>query len=113
VRELLQIAKKTGARQYKRDAHFLLYQLFDYYNSRESAYYHIRQYTILKDSIDKDMSAQKLAFYKIKSERENSQSKINTLNDEKKLQYQKLEQAAQQKNFLKAGIVAILLIAVL
>ena len=111
-RELLQIANETGARQYSRDAHFLLYELFEQVQNQDSAYRHLQQYTVLKDSVDLDLSAQKLAFYKRKSEREQAQSKINTLNDEKKLQQQKLEQTSLQKNFLTAGSIALLLIAV-
>ena len=111
--ELFQFASQAGARQYIRDGHLLLFELYNQLQIQDSAYYHLRQYTVVKDSIDLELSAQKLAFYKIKSEREQTQSKINTLNDEKKLQHQKLKQTAQQKNFLIAGIVAILLIAAL
>ena len=112
VRELLQIANETGARQFSRDAHLLLSEIFGHLHKQDSAYSHLRQYTILKDSIDLDLSAQKLAFYKTKSEREQAQSKISALNDEKKLQQQRIKQTAQQKNFLIVGIIAVLLIAV-
>jgi tetratricopeptide (TPR) repeat protein len=110
--ELLQTARETGARQHIRDSHFLLYELFDHFKKKDSAYHHLQQYTALKDSLDLDLSAQKLAFYKTKSERELAQSSITTLNDEKKLQHQKLQQAAQQKKVFIAGIIALLLIGI-
>jgi len=73
----------------------------------------LQKYMALKDTIDKDLSAQKLAFYKIRSEKEKDQSRINLLNDEKKLQQQQLNQSAQQKNFLIAGIAALCLIGII
>ncbi len=104
LQELLKLAKQTGTRQFALHANFQMYQLFDHLKNKDSAYSHLQQYVLLKDSIDLDLSTQKLAFYKIKSEREQSQARINDLNDEKKLQRQQLEQTAQQKNFLIAGI---------
>ncbi len=113
VQELLQIANETGARQYSRDAHFLHSELFEHLQKQDSAYSHLRQYTVLKDSIDLNLSAQKLAFYKTKSEREQAQSRFNILHEEKKLQQQQLKQTAQQKNLLIAGIAVLLLIGVI
>ena len=112
AQNLLLMANETGARQFIRDAHFLLYELFEHLHNKDSAYLHLKKYTTTKDSIDLDLSAQKLAFYKTKSEREQAQSRINNLNDERKLQQQKLKQTALQKKFLIAGIILILLIAV-
>jgi hypothetical protein len=109
AKEVLQIAQQTGARQYIRDAHFLLYQLMLQSGKKDSAFFHLQQYTLIRDTIDKDLSAQKLAFYKIKSEKEKDLYSINLLKEEKKLQHQKLRQTAQQKNFLIAGVCALLL----
>ena len=108
-----QMANETGARQYIRDAHLLLYQLFEQMQKKDSAYAHLQQYTILKDSIDLDLAAQKLLLYKVRSEKElKAQTRINVINEEKKLQQQQLKQTAQQKNFLIVGSIALLLIAV-
>ncbi len=110
--DLLQMADKTGARQFARDAHFVLYKAFNHLQKRDSAYVHLEKYTFLKDSVDMDLSYQKLAFNKTKSEREQAESRINVLNEEKKLQQQQLQQTAQEKNFLIIGIIAVVLIAV-
>jgi tetratricopeptide (TPR) repeat protein len=112
ARELLKTAAKTGARQNTRDGHYMLYQLFAESGNRDSAFKHLQKYTTLKDIIDKDLSAQKLAFYKIKSEKEKDQGRINLLNEEKKLQQLRINQTAQQKKFLIAGIAALCLISV-
>jgi hypothetical protein len=62
------------------------------------------KYIILKDSIDLDLSSQKLAFYKIKSEREQAQSRINILNDEKKLQHQSCNKLPAKEFFLSQAL---------
>jgi tetratricopeptide (TPR) repeat protein len=111
ARELLQTAAKTGARQNTRDGHFILYQLFALAGNQDSAFKHLQNYTTLKDAIDKDLSAQKLAFYKIKSEKEKDQARIDLLNEEKKLQHQQLRQTATQKKFLIAGIAALCMVS--
>ncbi len=113
ARQLLQTAQETGARQYIRDGHFLLYKLFVHSGKQDSSLSHLEKYTALKDTIDKDLSAQKLAFYKIRSEKEKDQSRINLLNEEKKLQQQQLNQTAQQKKFLITGIIALGLIGII
>ena len=110
AQELLRLAKEKEARQYIKDAHFLLFQLFDPDN-KDSAYFHLQQYIVLKDSIDKDLSAQKLAFYKTKDEREKALSGISLLHEEKKIQQFQLKQSAQQKVILASGIGLLLLIS--
>ena len=112
AQELLLMATEKGARQFVRDSHLLLYKLFDILHNKDSAYIHLKNYTTIKDSIDLDLAVQKLAVYKTKSEREQAQSRINALNNEKKLQQQKLQQASQQKFFLITGIFSLLLIGV-
>lgn len=113
ARELLQEAEETGARQYIRDGHFLLYELFVQSGKQDSSFSHLQKYAVLKDTIDKDLSAQKLAFYKIRSEKEKDQSRINLLNDDKKLQQQQLNQSILEKKFLMAGIAAFGLIGII
>ena len=113
ARELSQMANATEARQCIRDAHLLLYQLFEQKQKKDSAYAHLQQYIILKDSIDLDLAARKLLLYKVRSKKElEAQTRISVINEEKKLQQQQLKQSAQQKNFLIAGSIALLLIAV-
>lgn len=112
ARELLTTAAKTGARQNTRDGHFILYQLFAQTGNRDSAFRHLQKYTMLKDTIDKDLSAQKLAFYKIRSEKEKDQARIDVLNEEKKLQFQQLKQTAMQKKFLIAGVAALCVLGI-
>ncbi|HYH16822.1 MAG TPA: hypothetical protein VD794_16435, partial [Flavisolibacter sp.] len=104
--ELLQLAYRSGARQYIRDGHLLLYQLL-VTTSQQIAFIHLQKYTTLKDTLDKDLSVQQLAFYKISAEKEKAQNRINLLNEEKKLQQQVIKQTTLQNNFLMAGIIAV------
>jgi tetratricopeptide (TPR) repeat protein len=86
ARNLLRIAKETGARQYIRDAHATLYKLFDAKQKSDSAYYHLRLYTTLKETIDADQAEQKLAFFRSEIETEKAQAGIDRLTREKQLQ---------------------------
>jgi hypothetical protein len=113
ARALSQIANETGARQMMRDAHFLLYQIFAHLQKTDSAFVHLQKYTTIKDSIDRDLSQQKLAFYTIKSEREQAQSRINLLDVKTKLQQQQLKQSKEERKFLFTGVLILLLFGVL
>ena len=112
TRELLLNSEETGARQYTRDAHFLLFELFDLQKKKDSAFEHLKQYTALHNSMDIDISARKLAFYKMAHEKEQAQLKIDLLNNQKQLQQEELKQTAMQRKFLFIGILALMLIGV-
>ncbi|WP_162390454.1 tetratricopeptide repeat-containing sensor histidine kinase [Spirosoma endbachense] len=109
--ELLTTAEESGARQYIRDAHYLLFQLFDRLEQKNSAYLHLKQYTALNNEIGIDISARKLSFYKTSHEREQAQLKIALLSQQRQLQQEELKQASQQREFLYMGILAIALLA--
>ena len=112
TRELLLDATQTGARQYERDAHLLLYQLFGQLNKSDSAYAHLKMYTLLNNAIGIDISARKLALLKIINERGQAQLKIDLLNREKQLQQEEIKRASQQKTFLLIGVIVIALLFV-
>lgn len=113
IRELLNDAEQTGARQYARDAHYLLYEIFANHHKTDSAYTHLRKYTLLNDSIGIDMSARKLAFFKATGELEQAGLKIDLLNRQRQLQEEEIKQATQQKLFLLAGIAVLLVLFVI
>jgi tetratricopeptide (TPR) repeat protein len=86
ARKLLRVASETGARQYSRDAHGMLYKLFDIQQQNDSAYHHLRLYTALKESIDADQAAQRLAFFRSEIESEKVRAGLDRLTREKQLQ---------------------------
>jgi tetratricopeptide (TPR) repeat protein len=86
AQKLLTTASETGARQYIRDAHQMLYKLFDAQRKNDSAYHHLRQYTALKETIDADQAEQKLSFFRSEIETEKAKAGIDRLQKEKQLQ---------------------------
>ncbi len=112
TRELLLNASQAGAKQYERDAHLLLYQLFGQLNKTDSAYTHLKMFTLLNNAIGIDISARKLALFKIINEREQAQLKIDLLNREKQLQQEEIKRASQQKTFLLIGVIVVALLFV-
>jgi tetratricopeptide (TPR) repeat protein/two-component sensor histidine kinase len=93
-------ASRFGARQYLRDAHFVLYNLFEHHHQPDSAYQHLLQYTRLKTIIDADQAQQRLAFFKSELETEKSNASIAKLTKEQQVQHLRLEQYLLQKYFL-------------
>ncbi|MDR6944248.1 phage integrase SAM-like domain and Arm DNA-binding domain-containing protein [Mucilaginibacter pocheonensis] len=84
--ELIRHAGQSGARQYIRDANYLLYQLYDSLGNNKDAFENLKKYTTLNNQIAIDNSARKLAFYKTAHEREQDQLKIDLLNKQQQLQ---------------------------
>lgn len=86
ARKLLSVANYTGARQYIRDAHQMLFKIFDLQQMNDSAYQHLRLYTALKETIDADQAEQKLAFFRSEIEAEKARAGIDRLTKEKQLE---------------------------
>jgi tetratricopeptide (TPR) repeat protein len=112
-RELLNIAEHSGARQYSRDAHFLLYELYEGLHMTDSAYYHIREYSVLNNAIDIEVSAQKLAFFKASAPLEQAVLKIDLLNKQKQLQQEEIKQSATQKLLLFIGLLILIVTSII
>ena len=108
AQKLLRVASETGARQYIRDAHVMLYKLFDVQQKKDSAYHHLQLYIALKETIDADQAEQKLAFFRSEIETEKAQAGIARLTKEKQLQELQLDQYLLQKYFLIVCIVFLL-----
>jgi tetratricopeptide (TPR) repeat protein len=113
ARKLLRIANEVGARQYIRDAHAMLYTLFDAQRNNDSAYHHLRLYTALKETIDADQAEQKLAIFRSEIETEKAQAGIARLTKEKQLQELQLNQYLFQKYALVVCIILLLVIGLI
>jgi tetratricopeptide (TPR) repeat protein len=109
-RELLTNAEQTGAKQYERDAHYLLFELYASLQQSDSAFAHLRNYTSLNNAIAIDMSARKLGFYKASAQLEQAQSNIDLLNRQKQLQQEELSRTSLQRTFLIIGVIALIVI---
>jgi len=113
TRELLNNAEQTGARQYARDAHYLLYELFGSLHNTDSAYTHLRDYTSLNNAIGIEISARNLAFFKASAQLEQAGLKIDLLNRQRQLQQEEIKQSAQQKMFLIISVIALIIIFII
>jgi LytS/YehU family sensor histidine kinase len=105
-KEALNIAYTTKAKQIIRDACKVIYTVFDWRKQKDSANIYFREYSAERDSVANDQVKTKLAV-------SNYEQKIELLDTENQLKEQKLRQAAQQKNFLIVGILAITLMAII
>jgi tetratricopeptide (TPR) repeat protein len=112
-RELLDFAEHSGARQYSRDAHYLLYELFESLHMTDSAYSHLREYSTLNNAIDIEVSAQKLAFFKASAPLEQAVLKIDLLNKQKQLQQEEIKQSARQKLLLFIGLLVLIVLSII
>lgn len=112
-RELLIMAQRSGAKQYARDAHYLLYELFAVQNETDSAYRHLRRYTALDSSIAIDVSGQKLAFFKASAQLDQANLKIDLLNRQHELQEEEIKQAAQLKWVLILAVIILIVVFII
>ena len=112
AKELLAASRESGARQYIRDARYLLFQLSDAAGDKTNAYIHLKEYTSLNNAMDIDVSARRLAFFNASNEREQAQLKIDLLAKEQQLQQQELSRSLQQNRFLFASILGLALVGV-
>ncbi|MEJ1240575.1 histidine kinase [Chryseolinea sp. T2] len=105
TRELLMVATKSGALQYERDAHYLLFEIFDGLHNTDSAYRHLNAYTTLNKAIDIDVSARKLGFFRASGQLEQAKLEIDLLNRQRQLQQEEIAQAAKEKWLMLFGVV--------
>jgi tetratricopeptide (TPR) repeat protein len=110
ARELLRNSENAGAKQFARDAHYLLYQLFGTLHKTDSAYAHLVKYTALNNALGIDLSARNLAFFKSSAQLDQAELRIKMLNSEKQLQIEELRRSSQQKIFLMIGVVVLIIL---
>lgn len=104
---------KTSQRKLKLiDTYNLLSQIYHNLGKNDSAYYYMRQYTNLKDSLLNRQFYWRLNSYKKEAEDERKTSQINLLNKNNQLKEQKLKQESFVKNSLVAGILLLFLLGV-
>jgi hypothetical protein len=104
VREEMALAQQTDARQNIRDGCQLLYQLYDRAKRTDSAYFYLRRYILLKDSVLNDEVKGRFASFGF-------EQKIRLLKQDKQLEDFCLRETMMTKNLLIAGILLLLLLA--
>lgn len=105
AQEGLAMALQAKAKPHIRDGYEILYSVYDRMNKADSAYHYYRNYIDMKEMVMNDQMKGKIAAYKHEQE-------ITSLNKEKQLQQQKLNQTAEQRRFLIIGIAGLLLLGI-
>ncbi|HEY0676837.1 MAG TPA: histidine kinase [Chitinophagaceae bacterium] len=115
--ELNQTAYQAGNKQFQKDGYELLASVYDHLKKTDSSYHYLKQYLLIKDSMETALYAGRTALYLAASEAEN---RIRLLKKDKELADQQLilnkkelQKQAQLKNLLIAGSIALLLISLL
>ena len=90
----------------------LLSEIFHNLDRNDSAYYYLKQYTTLKDSIINRQFLWRLNNYKKEADEQRKTSQIHLLNKDNQLKEQKLKQQATLRNSLIAGILLLFLLGV-
>ena len=108
--KLMRVATKTGARQYVRDAHYLLYQIMTALHSDDVAYDHLKKYLGLKEILDKELMSKNIYLLEASAELDKAQSRIDLLNSEKTIQQQEITIARQEKKYIFIGSVLAILV---
>ncbi len=117
TRDLLREAKFHKAEQYVRDGYKLMSIIHHQLNHADSAYYYLRNYTAMKDSVAQDAFVRKLALYRAVAEVEKKQAQIELLKNEKVINEQRLQLTQQQieresflRNIVISGALVLLLL---
>ncbi len=105
AKQLLAVAKTSGARQYIRDGFELHWRLYDRQGKTDSAYKYHLLYSTMKDSLARDVQLRNMAAIEMKFQNEQQQSKIFILNKEKKIK-------EQQNQILFLGLIGFMLIGI-
>jgi hypothetical protein len=94
------------------DNYLILSETYKNLNRSDSAYYYLKEYMSMKDSVLNRQFYFRLNSYKKQAEEERTTSQINLLNKDNQLKEQKLKQQATVKNGLIIGITLLLLLGV-
>ncbi len=110
AKRLFNIAKRTGARPYLRDAYKLQWQLYDGQGQTDSAYKYSLKYITIKDSILSDEYRRNIALYQMRSQDEQQKAKINLLQKDQQLNKEKL--SLQQQKLKSESLIRYILISI-
>jgi tetratricopeptide (TPR) repeat protein len=123
----LKLTQTTGARQYMAMGLKMLSTIYEAMGISKSAFFYLRQYIHLKDSLLNDQFKAKLFAYKSTLENEKKQTQIERLNQEKlvgqqqlkiqqqhlKIQQQQLQRSSLLKKILIGGSLGFMLLGII
>jgi len=111
--EGLSIAQKANVKPYIIQSNFLLSQIYQALKKEDSAYFFMRQYVLLNDSVKNQQFLWRLTSYKKQADFQEQINKVSFLNKENTSNKEKLKQAAQLKWAFIIGLLLMALAAVI
>ncbi|HET9823885.1 MAG TPA: histidine kinase [Chitinophagaceae bacterium] len=106
--EALRLSRKSGRKEALVTSYLFLSQLDSAEHNPAKAYEHYKLYTLYRDSLFNNESAQELSFYKVQSDIEKEEEEIKLLSTQNKLSMAIAEKEKQRKKIIYASIMAIL-----
>ena len=110
AKEGLTLLKSVNWKVTMIDNYLVLSDIYSNLGRNDSAYYYLKEYMTLKESLVNRQLIWRLNSYKKQAEEERKTSQINLLNKDNQLKEQKLKQQAIVKNSLIAGILLLFLL---
>ena len=117
TRELLQLSNRAGSKQFNNDAYALMASLFDKLKQSDSAYYYLKKFSAVKDSLETAKFAQRTALYVAASQAE---ARIRLLKKDNEITQQQLainrkelQKKSQLKNWLLGSLACFIILSLL
>jgi hypothetical protein len=108
ARQGVEFAKKKNDKLGKMEGYELMSRIYHGLGNNDSAYWYVRSYMSLKDSLQNKQFIWRLNNYKKAAEMAKSEMKVISLNKDNKIKEEQLKEEASFKKFLIASILAIL-----
>jgi tetratricopeptide (TPR) repeat protein len=107
--EAYKLSKDLHLKKDNKAAGRLLWKIHDQLSNTDSAYYYLRQYLAVKESLEENRSFNELAFFKASQKNEEREARLQLLTKENKIKEQNL--VIQRQNLRRESVVKKFLIA--
>ena len=111
--KLLDLSKKTGARQYRRDGYELLSTASAKLAREDSAYFYLQKYTVMKDSVINQQILWRVNNFKKEVAEKSAGLTIALLQKDNSLKNQQLKRESLIKNIFFFGILLVLILGLI
>ncbi len=109
--QLLDMARRSGARPYIRDAYNSIWKKYDQQGKTDSAYKYHLLYVSMKDTLAKDEQLRNIAIAEMEMEEGQQQDRIALLGMENKIKEGHLKKEVLLKRILAGGILVLLILS--
>ena len=120
AREVFKLSKDLHLKKDNKAAGRLLWKIHDQLNNTDSAYYYLRQYLVVKESLEENKSFNELALFKASQKNEEREARLELLTKENTIkekdlviQRQNLRRESFIQKFLIAGLLGLFVLGVI